>query len=154
MVFIYIHLNCKIFTLDGRQNDLKECKIFQILYNIVCYLFFTWAQLGLFNDWQPTFLSYVRNSNINILWMYHGLNMRFHIVILYCANSIAMNMKGNRSASRDIKHWIMHNSYFCRPPKTFSFEVFGYIKINFFVPTGHKSEHKIFYKMKRTIEWI
>ena len=84
--------------------------------------------------------------------IYSGFEYAIHMVILYCATSIAMNMKGRRSASRDIKHWIMHNSYICRPPKTFSFEVFEDIKINFFVPSGHKSGHKIFYKMKRTIE--
>ena len=65
---------------------------------------------------------------------------------------MAKNTKKSIFASRDIKHWIMHNSYFCTPPKTFSFEVFEYIKINFFVPTGHKSGHNIFYKMKRTIK--
>ena len=88
-----------------------------------------------FIQWLTVDKSFWHMSGIQISIFHgcviHDLNMWFHIVILYCATSIAMNMKGNRSASRDIKHWIMHNSYFRRPPKTFSFEVFECIKINF-----------------------
>ena len=125
----------------------------------ICFLsIFDWAQMiySMIDIRQIFFVicqefKYQYSMNVSFI---QDLNMRFHMVILYCATSIAMNMKGRRFASRDIKHWIMHNSYICRPPKTFSFEVFENIKINFFVPSGHKSGHKIFYKMKRTVEWI
>ena len=130
---IYSHSNCKFFTL---RKSTKWLINVQDISNAILHPFlfiFCLTPNDLFNDWQSTSFWHMSGIQISIFHgcVIHDLNMWFHIVILYCATSIAMNMKGNRSASRDIKHWIMHNSYFRRPPKTFSFEVFECIKINF-----------------------
>ena len=155
-MLLYVHLNCNFLRLKVDKMTCKRARCFKCY--TTSFLIYSLHEPKWLIQWLTFDKSFCHMSGIQISIFHeciiHDLNMRFHIVILYCATSMAKNTKESIFASRDIKHWIMHISYFCTPPKTFSFEVFECIKINFFVPTGHKSGHKIFYKMKRTIEWI
>ena len=131
---IYVHLNWNFLRLTVDKMTYKRARYFKCY--TTSFLIYFLLEPKWFIQWLTVDIeSFCHMSGIQISIFHgcviHDLNMWFHIVILYCATSIAMNMKGNRSASRDIKHWIMHNSYFRRPPKTFFFEVFECIKINF-----------------------
>ena len=153
-MLLYVHLNCNFLRLAVDKMTYKRARYFKC-YTTSLLIYFL-IEPKWFIQWFTLDKSFWHMSGIQISIFHgcviHDLNMWFHIVILYCATSIAMNMKGNRSASRDIKHWIMHNSYFCRPPKTFSFEVFECIKINFLSQLAAHQDIEFLYKMKRTID--
>ena len=146
-MLLYVHLNWNFLRLTVDKMTDKRARYFKC-YTTSLLIYFL-LKPKWFIQWLTVDKSFCHMSGIQISIFHgcviHDLNMWFHIVILYFASSIAMNMKGNRSASRDIKRWIMHNSYFRRPPKTFCFEVFECIKINFSsqLATHHDIEFSI-----------